>query len=745
MIGRGEDVAVSNLVRCFACSLLLVWLLSAMATRMALADDFRPMADLPPLLEFADGSPVRTADQWPQRREQLRRLLMQYFTGRPPEAVPAVVASEVLETRTAEHDSSTRQRIRVTLDTPNRRSFEMWLWLPPGTGPFPLLLTAPRDYQIPWAQLAVQRGYAVCLYPGVDSHHREPAYPGYDSIWQTFRDEYPQADWTEILTKAWLASRTLDVLLDAERGYPLVVNQVGIIGFSRYGKQAMIAAAMDERFTAVVARSPGSPASCPYRFTSRDTFAEAPADFPSQWFLPSLRQATGREHQLPMDAHGWYALIAPRRLLVHTAYNDGAEPTWAVERAYLAARDVYRLLGDPDHLRIHYRPGAHSPITDEHRRQNMDWFDLAFERGESDPQEFPERLLHHFDWDAWKTQQARADLTIPPRATDGSDARDTTRQAVAWMLGHGPATIPEDDRPPFLTPEESAMMTHDRWAVAEVDRLPVRFGEGVRGNVYFRSDATGPQPVVIWLHPYSYHSGYNEGYGVEGTTVYHRLAQAGFVVLAYDQCGFGMRLLEGTDFYTQHPRWSRLGRMVHDVRRALDFVIEGQGQISPPDAGRNVPEFDGSRVTLLGYSLGGTVALHAAALDPRVAGVASFSGFAPLRTANRDARATGGLARLWQWHALVPKLGLFEGREAEIPYDYEDLLRQIAPRPCLIVAPLRDRNHPVDQVRSSVERANQAWADVPTEAGLTALYPEDVCRFQTAQHRIVLDWLTGTP
>jgi len=716
-----------------------LWLmLSPSMVPAAEANEFRSMADLPPLLEFIDGRRVETVDQWPARKEEIRRLLMQYFTGSPPEVTPSVVDGRVLEERRGE-DGSTRRRIRVTLDTPNRRSFEMWLWLPRGDGPFPLLLTAPRYYQIPWAELALGRGYAVCLYPGVDSHHREADYPGYESVWQTFREEYPQATWTEIITKAWLAGRTLDYLFDPKRGYPLAAGQVGIIGFSRYGKQAMIAAALDDRITAVVARSPGSPASCPYRFTSRDTFAEAPADFPSQWFLPSLRSYTGREHKLPIDAHGWYALIAPRRVLVHTAHNDGCEPTFAVERAYLQGREVYRLLGKPENLRIHYREGAHSPITDEHRRQNLDWFDLAFGRGTARQEDFPETLLHHFDWAVWKAQQGPADLAVPPRAAQGES--DAVRRNVAWMLGQPPERTAWDGRYTFLSAEESAMMTHDRWAVGDVARLPVSFGENLCGNLYYRPDAAGPRPVVIWLHPYSYHSGYNEGYGVEGTTVYHRLAQAGYIVLAYDQCGFGLRLLEGTRFYTEHPRWSRLGRMVHAVHRAVDFVVEGKGRVASPREGQKSPEFDSRRVYLLGYSLGGMVALHAAALDQRVSGVACFSGFAPWRSANDDARATGGLARLWQWHALIPKLGLFEGREADLPYDYDDLLRLIAPRPCLIVAPERDRDHPVGEVRACVERARSAWPPAPAGTGLTALHPDDINRFQSSQHREFLVWI----
>ena len=305
--------------------------------------------------------------------------------------VVKVSRSEGFQLELAQDGEKSPQRGLLAL--PNRRSFEIEVWIPKGSGPFPVLLTQPRYYQIPWAQMALRRGYVVGLYPGVDSHHRETDYPGYESVWKSFRSEYPEATWTEISTKAWLASRTLDYLLAPESGYPISPAHVGIIGFSRYGKQSLIAAAFDRRITSVVARSPGSPGSCPYRFTSRDTFAEAPADFPSEWFLPQLRKYTGREHELPMDAHGWYALIAPRRCLVHTAHNDGSEPTFAVERAYLEGKKVYRLLGHPENLRVLYRRGQHGPITDAQRSINLDWFDLSFGRGHVRAESFPEELL----------------------------------------------------------------------------------------------------------------------------------------------------------------------------------------------------------------------------------------------------------------------------------------------------------------------------------------------------------------
>ena len=61
----------------------------------------------------------------------------------------------------------------------------------------PLLLTQPRHYQREkWGEAALRRGYIVCLYPGLDTHHRERDYPGFQNVWKTFKSEYPKASWS---------------------------------------------------------------------------------------------------------------------------------------------------------------------------------------------------------------------------------------------------------------------------------------------------------------------------------------------------------------------------------------------------------------------------------------------------------------------------------------------------------------------------------------------------------------------
>ncbi len=708
-------------------SLSAIFILASMlfATNLAAAK-FAANAQLPPLLQFNDGTPVNNKSQWPKRQEEIRALMIDTFTGTFPEAVPAILSSEILETQTPD-DGSTRHRIRLTFDTKNHAAFEMWLWLPSGNGPFPLLMTAPRYYQVDWAEDALARGYMVCLYPGVDKDHGEKNFPGYESVWENFRAAYPEATWTEISCKGWLASRALDYILDPGQSYPVAHDQVGIIGHSRYGKQSMIAAAFDERITAVVARSPGSPASCPYRFTSRHTFMETVRDYPGSWFLGSLKEYYGREDELPMDAHGWYALIAPRPLMIHTAHQDGCEPTWAVEQGYLEGRQVYSLLGAPEKCRVIYRSGSHDPITPAHRSKNMDWFDLAFGRGNGSSDDFPEVFLHQLDWDGWKQAQTPEGLTTP-------ESNDDPRDRINWLLGDVPTTLTSDGKSNFISPEDSKRMDHDRWAAKDTARIPVNFGDGVHGNFYYNPTRTEPAPVVIWLHPFSYSTGYNEGYGVEGTTIYHRLAQEGYAVLAFDQVGFGLRLLEGTEFYDNFPQWSRLGRMVHDVRSAVGFVIDGKGDAASP-----LPKLDTKNVFLVGYSMGGMLGLHAAALDERISGVASFSGFTPFRY-DTDERKTGGIRRLWKDHALLPKLGLYQGDEKDIPYDYEDLLGLIAPRPCLVVSPQDDRTANLTAVSESVARARVHLGD--NSENLIHETPDDINRFQRDQQDRVLRWLS---
>ena len=111
-------------------------------------------------------------------------------------------------------------------------------------------------------------------------------------------------------------------------------------------------------------------------------------------------------------------------------------------------------------------------------------------------------------------------------------------------------------------------------------------------------------------------------------------------------------------------------------------------------------------IYLFGYGLGGTVALYTAALEPKVAGVVCVAGFTPMRT-DTAATGTGGIARFAIDRPLLPRLGFFIGSESKIPYDFDDILASIAPRPVYVVNPLYDRGANFQDVHAALGEARK--------------------------------------
>ncbi|SDL35103.1 alpha/beta hydrolase family protein [Kriegella aquimaris] len=687
-------------------------------------------ADLPDAMTFLNGKKVKSVNDFLKRKEEIRNLWCDYYIGHFPKEVPKLLSAEVIKTVKHE-DGSTRKRIVLTFDTPNKKSFEIAVWEPNTINKTatPLFLTQPRYYQIQWAEEAVKRGYVTCLYPGLDTHHSEDDFSNYQNIWKIFKDEYPDAGWASSLgIQAWLASRTLDYFLDKKNGYAIDTAAVGIAGHSRYGKQSIYAAAFDERFKSVIARSSGTPTATSYRFASRQTFMESvsDSDCPKDWVLDELSDYYGRENELPIEGNSLLAAIAPRHLMLHTALNDGSDPTFGVERSYLNAKKAYQFLGVEHNIQLSYRAGNHNPITEAHTDHMFDFFDMSFGRGTAKREDFPEVLHHDFDWGEWQSKQRKEDMELSKNTS--------LKEKINWMLGEQPEAIPDVKEYHIIKDEDLPLHAEfrDRWMPGNenLKRVPFAFGDKMQGNIIYVDGLKKYKGTVIWLHPWNYSHGSNESYGVEGTTVYYRLALEGYKVVMYDQFGFGDHLTHAFDFYKKHPHWSLLGRAVSDVSKVLDYLVAGKGISAAP-----VPKTDASKIYVFGFSYGAMVGLYAAALDNRITGVASFSGFTPMRT-DTDAKPTGGIRKYWQWHHVLPKLGLYHNREQEIPYDYDDVIKLIAPRNCLIYSPTRDRFSDIDDLKECIEKIKNTGG-----TGFQFISPDDVCRFQKDQHEVLIEWL----
>ena len=96
----------------------------------------------------------------------------------------------------------------------------------------------------------------------------------------------------------------------------------------------------------------------------------------------------------------------------------------------------------------------------------------------------------------------------------------------------------------------------------------------------------------------------------------------------------------GSSLYERFPSWSKLGRMVADVRWVLDELVE-------------IDFLNQDRIIAGGYSLGGTVALYSAALDDRIDGVIVVNSFTPMRL-DYKGKTAEGIYRYSHLHGLLP-------------------------------------------------------------------------------------------
>jgi len=167
--------------------------------------------------------------------------------------------------------------------------------------------------------------------------------------------------------------------------------------------------------------------------------------------------------------------------------------------------------------------------------------------------------------------------------------------------------------------------------------------------------------------------------------------------------------------------------MVRDAQAALDALA-------------GLPYVDPGAIWGVGYSMGSLVGLHLAALDDRLAGLASVCGPPPFRL-DTPSRGTGGIRRWSHLYMLLPRLGLFVGQEERVPYDLHHLLSCLAPRPSLVVSPQLDREAQLEDVTQAVRAAREVYALYGASDRLEQISPEDYNHFGPGMQALVARWL----
>ena len=313
-------------------------------------------AELPDPFRLNNGERVRSPEDWRPRRQEIHDLIVGIeYSGLPP--VPPETRWEELHSTTVNWLDGARYVSCRVLTGPERPfTFLLYVLVPPGDGPFPVVLNGDGCWRYVTdavTEEVLRRGMILAQFNRVEIVPDAYSSDRTSGLYEVC----PEGSYGALAAWAWGYHRCVDVLA----GMDFVdASRIAITGHSRGGKTVLLAGATDERIALTCANNSGSGGAGCYRFQGPDseTLADTMRMIP-YWFGPRLSEFVGREEQLPFDQHFLKVLIAPRALLTAEALGDlWANPT-GTWQTHAAVGEVYRFLGAEDRLGIRYRDGGH--------------------------------------------------------------------------------------------------------------------------------------------------------------------------------------------------------------------------------------------------------------------------------------------------------------------------------------------------------------------------------------------------
>jgi len=312
---------------------------------------------LPKLLEFTDGSPVTSPNQWQRRREEILALLCEEEYGIRPEE-PSKVSVSVKEINTDMYGGKLiQEQLMLTIEMEDRSfSFPLKLFRPKGIEKPMVIIYISFTSDVPNLFLPLEEitdeGFAVVTF-----NYNDVAVDGDDDFTGGLagilkkQDKRPDNDTGKIMMWAWAASRVMDYLHMRD---DIDHDNIAIAGHSRLGKTALVAAAYDERFNFVFANNSGCSGDAITRGKKGERIKQITDGFP-YWFCPNYKKYAMKEEEMPFDQHFLVAAIAPRFICSGTAAEDTWCDPYSQYLCYVAADEVYKLLGEkgfihPDRL-----------------------------------------------------------------------------------------------------------------------------------------------------------------------------------------------------------------------------------------------------------------------------------------------------------------------------------------------------------------------------------------------------------
>jgi hypothetical protein len=343
-----------------------------------------PYPSLPDPLKLNDGEKVTTSRAWwDLRRPEILELFQREIYGRTPKTTPAVTweltskttdAVTVTKKLIGHVDNSSYPQISVNI--------QLTLVTPADVaGPVPVIMQftsgfflrrfaalTPPPGSIDWHKLVLAQhwGYATLDTSTIQADNGAGLTSGIIGLCNKGQPRVLD-DWGALSAWAWGASRALDYF---QTDPAVDARQVGLEGHSRWGKAALLAMALDQRFAIAYVSSSGQGGAKLLRRNFGELVENVASSGEYHWMAGNFLKYAGHWDDLPVDSHELIALCAPRPVLITGGANgDSWVDPHGMFMAAIAAGPVYRLLGAKD-LGDADMPAVDVPLIDG---------DLAFE------------------------------------------------------------------------------------------------------------------------------------------------------------------------------------------------------------------------------------------------------------------------------------------------------------------------------------------------------------------------------
>jgi cephalosporin-C deacetylase-like acetyl esterase len=566
------------------------------------------------------------------------------------------------------------------------------VFVPAGTGPFPALVVAPghgagKQSQYSWAANFARAGILVL---SIDPMGQGERMQHYDSELGASKlepsGEHEHANQTALLVgqhiaRYWFADgvRSVDYLtarpdVDASR--------IGTFGCSGGGTAAAYLAAMDPRVRVAAIAS----------FITSFT-ALLPGNGPQD-----AEQTLPRFLASGLDFADWVELAAPRPVAIVGFENDFF-PIAGVKETYEEARRIYALHGAADRLQLIHGQGGHcnlGPVMP----QVLGFLGAHLKGPDAPVPAFAP--LRPTDPDALVvTPSGQVSTSLAGSLTVEEMVRRDSRTALAAATPVASAEALAALRARVIRDVRSLTAAAAQpGAVPAATSTPRPRSDGGRGErvmiesepgvtlegIVVAPEAPGPatHPAVLWMDAAPVDD-------LAGSPEVARLVKAGRLVLLLHPRGVLGEPPPNPNQLALGPYMPLLlravvvgrtlvGLRVDDTIRAIDWLASR-------------PDVDPAAITVYGTGAQGLVALHAAALDPRIAHVVAERSLVSYRTA-----LEAGLHRNLS-EVLIP--------DVLRHYDTPDLVAAIHPRPVTLINPVNAMGQPM---RASLARAAMASA-----------------------------------